>query len=98
MSAPATFSNELTDTEQTYQVDHLFVEQGTQPVAALYHDLRDYAWNKGVTDVNALIAVQPQPQIDGEMPGFELHRIGDAVSSRTIHSAVYDALRLCITL
>jgi len=26
---------------------------------------------------------------------FELHRIGDAVASRNIHAAVYDALRLC---
>ncbi|HLZ78392.1 MAG TPA: hypothetical protein VKQ09_03555 [Sphingomonas sp.] len=29
---------------------------------------------------------------------FELHRIGDAVASRNVHSAIYDSLRLCMAL
>ena len=29
---------------------------------------------------------------------FNLYRIGDAVSSRNIHAAIYDALRLVINL
>ena len=30
--------------------------------------------------------------------GFEIYRIGDAVSSRNIHAATLDAFRLCRTL
>ena len=30
--------------------------------------------------------------------GYLLYRIGDAVSSRNIHAAIYDALRLCKSL
>lgn len=30
--------------------------------------------------------------------GFQLFRIGDAVASRNIHAAVYDALRLCLAI
>jgi hypothetical protein len=26
---------------------------------------------------------------------FRLYRIGDAVASRNVHAAIYDALRLC---
>ncbi|WP_299518122.1 NADH:flavin oxidoreductase [uncultured Serinicoccus sp.] len=34
----------------------------------------------------------------GPGPGFQLFRIGDAVASRNIHAAVYDALRLCLAV
>jgi hypothetical protein len=41
-----------------------------------------------------------QPQQAKPLPTgqFELHRIGDAVASRNVHSAIYDALRLCMAL
>ena len=44
-------------------------------------------------DDRALIAGEPQPHLDEG--GFCLFRIGDAVSSRNIHTAVVDAYRLC---
>ncbi len=91
----ATFVHELTDTEHSFVGDHIIIAQGTKPTAELYHDLRDGAINSGVTDITTLIANQPQPQLGAWPSGYELHRIGDAVSSRTIHSAVYDAFRLC---
>ena len=37
------------------------------------------------------IQAQPRPK----RAGFELYRIGDAVSSRSIHAAMLDAYRLC---
>jgi hypothetical protein len=37
------------------------------------------------------IPQQLEPNADGK---FKLFRIGDAVSSRNIHPAIYDALRL----
>ncbi len=91
----ATFKHELTDTEHSFIGDQIIVAQGTTPSADLYHELRDESCNNGVTDINTLIASKPQPQQGEWDTGFELHRIGDAVSSRTIHSAVYDAFRLC---
>ncbi len=43
-----------------------------------------------------MLAVRPQPAAtDGR---FQLYRVGDAVSSRNIHAAVYDALRLCLAV
>jgi hypothetical protein len=36
---------------------------------------------------------RPQSLVRNESGGFQLFRIGDAVSSRNIHAAVYDGLR-----
>ena len=94
----ATFVHELTDTKQRFVATHMLVEQGTTPTAELYHALRDNACNRGVTDISALLDGAPQPQRGAWDTGYELHRIGDAVSSRSIHAAVYDALRLCHAL
>lgn len=94
----ATFVHELTDTKHNFMADHILIEQGTTPVAELYHELRDDACNRGVTDIPALLASEPQPQRGTWETGYELHRIGNAVSSRSIHAAVYDALRLCHVL
>lgn len=91
----ATFVHELTDTEHHFEADAILIEQGTTPVADLYHALLERSCNDGVTDIETLIASQPQPQRGAWSTGYELHRIGNAVSSRSIHSAVFDALRLC---
>ena len=89
----ATFVNETTGTATTLMADQIIVEHGTLPLDQIYHDLRGHAANNGVTDLDTLIAVQPQPP--GKRSGFDLHRIGDAVASRNIAAAIYDALRLC---
>jgi len=89
----ATFVNETTGAAVERTADQIVVEHGTVPLDEIYHDLRDQASNNGVTDLDALIANQPQPP--SGKTGFELHRIGDAVASRNIQAAIYDALRLC---
>ena len=94
----ATFVHELTDTQHSFTAKHILIEQGTTPVADLYHALREDACNKGVTDIPTLLASEAQPQHGTSEIGYELHRIGNAVSSRSIHAAVYDALRLCHVL
>jgi hypothetical protein len=38
---------------------------------------------------------RPQALRTNEAGRFQLFRIGDAVSARNIHAAIYDALRLC---
>lgn len=87
----AVFENEFTKQESSRTVDHLLIEHGTLPNDELYHALKDSSANKGITDVEALIAETPQPT----STGFQLYRIGDAVASRNIHAALYDARRLC---
>lgn len=88
----AFFTNEYGGPDIERLVDHLVVEHGTLPNDELYQELRAKAWNRGVTDIEALVAGRPQP-----LPpeGFRLFAIGDAVASRNVHAAMLDALRLC---
>ena len=90
----ATFANEATGALVEFPADRVVVEHGTIPVDDIYQALREHSGNNGVTDLDALLAGRPQPVKEG----FELHRIGDAVSSRNIAAAVYDALRLCYVM
>ena len=50
--------------------------------------------NRGEVDHQALIAGQPQTIRSNPDGHFQLFRIGDAIASRNIHAAIYDALRL----
>ena len=96
------FRNELTDEAEAHETGRLVVEHGTRPADALFHALAPRASNRGVVDQRALLAGAPQPAAAGdggsEDGGFQLFRIGDAVSSRNIYAAVLDAFRLCRTL
>ena len=91
-----TFRNELTDEAEEHETGRIVVEHGTRPADGLFHALADRSSNRGVLDQQALLSGAPQP--DGEGNGFQLFRIGDAVSSRNIYAAVLDAFRLCRTL
>jgi 2,4-dienoyl-CoA reductase-like NADH-dependent reductase (Old Yellow Enzyme family) len=75
--------------------EQIIVEHGTLPADGLYQDLRRQSVNDGVTDIDALLALAPQPRTINPSGAFELYRIGDAVASRNVHAAVLDALRLC---
>lgn len=94
----ATFRHELTGQEMALTAAQVVVENGTVPVDDVFNALRQQSHNGGVTDIEALLARRPQHP--GAHPGgtFELHRIGDAVTSRGVHSAIYDALRLASAL
>jgi hypothetical protein len=74
------------------------VEHGTLPLDDLYVALRDGARNRGEVDYRALIAGRAQAVVRNADGLYQLFRIGDAVSSRNIHAAIYDALRLGVTL
>jgi len=83
--------------EQTEErlVDQIVVEHGTLPLDDLYFALKDGAANRGAVDYGALIEGKPQAGAANPDGAYRLYRIGDAVSSRNIHAAIYDALRLC---
>jgi NADPH-dependent 2,4-dienoyl-CoA reductase/sulfur reductase-like enzyme len=94
----AEFRNEVTGQSMTQDCDQLVVEHGTLPADEVFHALRGASVNDGVTDIDRLLAGVPQTggAIGGE--AFELHRVGDAVTSRNIHTAVLDSFRLCRAL
>ncbi len=74
--------------------DQIVVNHGTIPLDGLYFDLKPYASNQGAVDYDSLIAGRPQTINSNPDGTFQLFRIGDAVSARNTHAAIYDALRL----
>ena len=74
--------------------DQIIVNYGTMPLADLYFDLKSKSINNGAVDYDALIDGVKQNIINNTDNKFKLFRIGDAVSSRNTHAAIYDALRL----
>ena len=74
--------------------DQIVVNHGTLPLDDLYFALKPLSRNLGAVDQGALLAGQPQDRNGGPADGFQLFRIGDAVSARNTHAAIYDALRL----
>jgi 2,4-dienoyl-CoA reductase-like NADH-dependent reductase (Old Yellow Enzyme family)/thioredoxin reductase len=75
-------------------VDQVVVDHGTLPDETLYEALKPSSINLGAVDYEALVAGRPQTVMRNGDGRFRLFRIGDAVSSRNIHAAIYDALRL----
>ena len=75
-------------------VDHVVADHGTSAFDDLYHDLRPHSTNLGEIDHGALIGGRRQAVVRNPEGAFQLFRIGDAVASRNIHAAIYDALRL----
>lgn len=73
--------------------DTVVIEQGTDPVTDVFDGLREHARNAGITDWDALADGKPQP-IGTKEGTFDLYLIGDALSSRDIHSAMFDGHRL----
>ena len=78
--------------EKTY--DQVVLNYGTLPLDALYFDLRAASSNLGEVNYDDLIEGKPQSQERNTKGSFKLFRIGDAVSARNTHAAIYDALRL----
>ena len=90
----AIFTSEMTGKFESMFSDQVVVEHGTQPADELFQDLKQHANNEGKTDLHAFISGGIQVVTEGS-GGFELHRIGDASSSRNVAAAMFDALRLC---
>lgn len=76
------------------EFDQIIVNDGTRPMDDLYFELKPLSRNMGAVDYDALIDGRPQKLVGNEESVFELYRIGDAVSARNTHAAIYDGLRL----
>jgi 2,4-dienoyl-CoA reductase-like NADH-dependent reductase (Old Yellow Enzyme family)/thioredoxin reductase len=74
--------------------DQIVVNHGTIPMDGLYFQLKPLSRNFGAVDYDDLIAGRAQAKASNPDGRFQLFRIGDAVSARNTHAAVYDALRL----
>lgn len=90
-----TLRHVLTGEPSVHVVDHVVIEHGVTPMDALYHDLKAQSRNLGQIDQTAMVeghnpfkATQPEGK-------YLLARLGDAISGRNIHAALYDALRIC---
>jgi 2,4-dienoyl-CoA reductase-like NADH-dependent reductase (Old Yellow Enzyme family)/thioredoxin reductase len=76
------------------RVDQVVVNHGTLPLDSLYFDLKPHSRNLGAVNHDHLLAGIPQTVATNPAGAFQLFRIGDAVSARNTHAAIYDALRL----
>lgn len=90
----ATIGTDYSDHRYQKTYDQVVVNYGTLPLDELYFDLKPHSRNEGNVDYDALIAGQAQTVERNATGRFQLFRIGDAVSARNTHAAIYDALRL----
>ena len=90
----ATLGSDYGERTEQRRVDHVVVEHGTLPSDELYFALRPHSSNDGEVDHGALLGGRAQQVRRNPEGAFQLFRIGDAVASRNIHAAVFDALRL----
>lgn len=79
---------------KTQSYDQIVINHGTIPLDDIYFDLKPYSVNLGEVSYDDLIGGNEQQVLANENGLFQLFRIGDAVSSRNTHAAIYDALRL----
>jgi hypothetical protein len=89
----ATLFNEYDKSRHERHVDQVVVEHGTLPLDELYFALKPDSRNLGEVDYDAMIANRPQALVRNSASSYALYRIGDAVSARNIHAAIYDGLR-----
>ncbi len=81
--------------EEPRIVTAVVAETGTTAISDVYDDLVSLSSNGGEVLIEALISGQPQTSVKNPDGKFQLFRIGDAISSRGIHSAILDAARVC---
>ncbi|MBZ9559655.1 MULTISPECIES: NADH:flavin oxidoreductase [unclassified Modicisalibacter] len=90
----ASIGSDYTGVRRERRVDQVVVNFGTLPLEDLYASLKPLSSNRGAVDYEALIAGEPQPLAGEVGGGFQLFRVGDAISHRNTHAAIHDALRL----
>ena len=90
----AMIGTDYSDYRSTSSYDQVVVNHGTLPLEDLYFELKPLSSNLGELDHEGFVNGRPQGNKANPDGGFQLFRIGDAVSSRNTHAAIYDALRL----
>jgi N-methyl-L-proline demethylase len=90
----AVIGSDYDNVRKERRFDQIVVNHGTIPMDDLYFQLKPLSRNLGAVDYDDLIAGRPQKTIRNSNGKFQLFRIGDAISARNTHAAIYDALRL----
>lgn len=90
----AIIGTDYSDHRSTKIYDQVVINHGTLPMDDLYFELKPQSSNLGAVNYEALIAGKAQAMHTNSEGAFQLFRIGDAVSARNTHAAIYDALRL----
>jgi len=90
----ATIGSDYGGIRKKERYDQIVVNHGTIPMDELYFELKPLSKNLGVVNYDDLIDGKPQVENKNPDGRFQLFRIGDAVSARNTHAAIYDALRL----
>jgi 2,4-dienoyl-CoA reductase-like NADH-dependent reductase (Old Yellow Enzyme family)/thioredoxin reductase len=90
----ATLGSDYGPEQRERRIDQVVVEHGTLPAAELYEALLPQSLNLGEVDYAALLAGRAQTVVRNPSGAYRLFRIGDAISSRNVHAAIYDGLRL----
>ena len=91
----AEIATDYSDHRETREVDQIVVNAGTLPLDELYFALKPHSRNLGAIRHEAVTTGGGDLFDDRNPDGaFNLYRIGDAVSARNIHAAIYDAMRM----
>jgi 2,4-dienoyl-CoA reductase-like NADH-dependent reductase (Old Yellow Enzyme family)/thioredoxin reductase len=97
-NSDGTFTAYLGMEDETWEehrvVTAVVAETGTTAISDVYDALVSLSSNGGEVLIEALINGQPQTSVRNPEGKFQLFRIGDAISSRGIHSAILDAARI----
>ena len=91
----AVLRNVFNDAEEEREIDQVVAEHGTAPRDRIYFDLVTHSINLGEVDLPAMAEGTEQTLRNNPDGSYWLFRVGDAVSSRNVHAAIYDSLRLC---
>ncbi len=91
----ATLANMFTGESEERAFDQVVGDYGTLPNDALYFELKADSSNRGEVDLRAMAAARPQTLRTNPEGRYQLFRVGDAWTSRNIHAAMLDSLRLC---
>lgn len=91
----ATVKNDYGGSAELRIVDTVVVEHGVLPLEGLYFALKPDSVNHGEVDLDALAGGRLVDMVRNPRGSYRLYRVGDAVASRNVHAAMYDALRIC---
>ena len=90
--------SDYSDKTESKEISQVIVEHGTIPVDDLYFQLKKNSINEGVIDYKNLIKGSFNEINKNSKGNYHLYRVGDAISNRNIHAAIYDSLRICKNL
>ena len=88
-------SSDYSERIEKKKTSQVVVEHGTLPNDDLYFALKEDSINQGIIDYKSLVAGNLKEIYKNKQGNYFLYRVGDAISSRNIHAAIYDSIRIC---